>query len=52
MFFSAALVLHFIIKLRFPKGKNIHHISDKFPYLMDCEESSDNDNPHLSSQGI
>ena len=25
MFFSAALVLLFIIKLRFPKGKNIHH---------------------------
>ena len=26
MFFCAALVLLFIIKLRFPKGKNIHHI--------------------------
>ena len=25
MFFCAALVLLFIIKLRFPKGKNIHH---------------------------
>ena len=26
MFFCAALVLLFIVKLRFPKGKNIHHI--------------------------
>ena len=26
MFFYAALVLLFIIKIRFPKGKNIHHI--------------------------
>ena len=26
MFFCAALVLLFIIKIRFPKGKNIHHI--------------------------
>ena len=26
MFFGAALVLLFIIKIRFPKGKNIHHI--------------------------
>ena len=28
MFFCAALVLLFIIKLRFPKGKNIHHITE------------------------
>ena len=26
MFFCAALVLLFIIKLRFPKGKNIHQL--------------------------
>ena len=28
MFFCAALVLLFIIKLRFPKGKNIHHTNN------------------------
>ena len=29
MFFCAAVVLLFIIKLRFPKVKNIHHIIEK-----------------------
>ena len=39
MFFCAALVLLFIIKLRFPKGKNIHHIIEIRKYCIICKNS-------------